>query len=267
MSHTYQELDGHVHGLDPSEISVLLLEDDPDSLNRCRNFLSEEGYNLQVTNSIIGAKDLFKDHDFHILFIHVAKLPSQGLEFCEWVRRHSTVPIVMLTDRNESVTEAMAIEAGADDYIVRPVTKKLMLMRIAQQLDRSGSAGTKIEQYLHFQNLTLGLVTHQFTVGSKDVTLTATEFLIMSLFMKQPERVFTREHILETIGIGEGPGTDHIINSHISRLRIKVRNNGGPEVISVIRNMGYKFSGEKKSKNFKLLTENSKSFTLIQDHE
>ena len=236
-----------MHGLEPSEISVLLLEDDPDSLNRCRTFLDEEGYQLHVTNSIVSAKEFFKDHDFHILFIHVAKLPSQGLEFCQWVRRHSVVPIVMLTDRSESVTEAMAVDAGADDYIVRPVTKKLMLMRIAQQLDRSGTLSTKVEQYLHFQNLTLGLVTHQFTVGDNDVTLTATEFLIMRIFMKQPERVFTREQILDAIGIGEGPGTDHIINSHISRLRIKIRNNGGPEVISVIRNMGYKFSNENKS--------------------
>lgn len=257
-----------MHGLEPSDISVLLLEDDQDSLNRCRTFLDEEGYQLQVTNSIFSAKEFFKDHDFHILFIHVAKLPSQGLEFCQWVRRHSVVPIVMLTDRNESVTEAMAIEAGADDYIVRPVTKKLMMMRIAQQLDRSGSLSTKVEQFLHFQNLTLGLVTHQFTVGENDVTLTATEFLIIRIFMKQPERVFTREQILDAIGIGEGPGTDHIINSHISRLRIKIRNNGGPEVISVVRNMGYKFTDERKSKNFKLVSgEKVASFKLTSAND
>jgi len=250
-------------GLERSDISILLLEDDPDSLNRCRGFLLEENYQIQVTNSIVGAKELFQEKDFHMLFIHVAKMPSQGLEFCQWVRNRSTVPVVMLTDRSESVTEEMTIEAGADDYIVRPVTKKIMLMRISQQLERSGYISTKVEHLLQFQNLTLDLITHQFSVGEREVALTATEFLIIRVFMKQPERVFTREHILETIGIGEGPGTDHIINSHISRLRIKIRNSGGPEVIAVVRNMGYKFSNEKKSKNFKLVgTDKMPSFKL-----
>jgi len=242
-----------MHGLDPAQISILLLEDDPVTLNRCREILFQEGYAMHVTDSIDEAKELFNAEEFHVLFIHVAKLPSQGLKFCTWVRRHSIIPIVMLTDRNESVTEEMAIEAGADDYIVRPLTKKIMLMRIAQQLDRSGKVSTKVEQYAHFQNLTLGLVTHKFTVGENVVMLTATEFMIIRQFMKHPKRVFTREQILEIIGIREGPGTDHIINSHISRLRIKIRNNGGPEVITVIRNMGYKFSNENKSIRSKVI--------------
>lgn len=268
MSSENHEAGGLMFGLEPSQISILVLEDDPDSLATCKDIFTEEGYRPRFTSSSITAKEIFEAGKFHILFIHVAKMPSEGLQFCEWVRRHSTVPIVMLTDRNESVTEAMAIAAGADDYIVRPLTKKMLLVRIGQQLTRSGKVTSQLDEEIHYKNLTLNFATHQFWVGEYDITLTSTEFMIVSLFMKHPERVFTRDQILEAIGIGEGPGTDHIINSHISRIRIKIRNNGGPEVITVIRNMGYKFSNEKKSKNFKLVTgDSSKSFTLIPSHE
>jgi len=230
--------------LEPTDISVLLLAEDLDTQSRCRNSLLEEGYQVEAASSMAEAKKKFKEDEFHILFVDLAELPGSGLEFCQWVRRHSTTPIVALTNRTESVTEEMALDAGADDYIVKPLTKKQTLMRITQQLNRSGSVSSRTEQTLHFQNLTLGLSTHKFTVNESVVSLTATEFLIVRLFMKEPKRVFTREQILAIVGTSEGPGTDHIINSHISRLRTKIRNSGGPKVISVIRKMGYKFSNE-----------------------
>ena len=251
-----------------SPTNILLLEEEPNSLAACRKLLAEGNFQLTVTSNVDDASRLFGKNNFHILFIHVAKFPSPNLDFCKWVRSQSVVPIVLVTDRSAYVTEEMGLEAGADDYIVRPVSEKIIYARVSQQLERSKRASSQPTQHLEFEILRLDLITHIFTVNQTQVMLTATEFLIMRLFMKQAERVFTREQILETIGIGEGPGTDHIINSHISRLRIKVRNNGGPEVITVIRNMGYKFANEKKTKNFKLVVgEKAKSFTLIPSHE
>jgi DNA-binding response OmpR family regulator len=104
--------------------NILLLEDDAESLIRCRLMLESMGFTVDITTKIDEAKTHFKEGHIELIIIHVAKMPSIGLEYCHWVREQSNVPIVMLTDRHEKVTEQMCLEAGADDYAVRPVSKK-----------------------------------------------------------------------------------------------------------------------------------------------
>jgi len=231
--------------------------------------LGKENFELTTASDLTSAKRHFGSKKFHILILELVKLPGEPLDFLRWVRHQSVVPIIAITSRDSDLTEEMVLTWDADDYVVSPINEKILSNRIVQQVELSKRTTSTPNMLLSHQNLSLDLITHIFLVADVQVTLTATEYLIMQLFMKQPERVFTREQILETIGVGEGPGTDHIINSHISRLRIKVRNNGGPEVITVIRNMGYKFVAEKKSNSFRLVSneKKAKSFTLIPSHE
>jgi DNA-binding response OmpR family regulator len=252
-----------------SPISLLFLGENRASTERLSRLLESENIDLTVVVDVYEGQRLFTKKKFHVVVIELFDVAGPGLDFCRWVRNQSIVPIIALTSRESEITEEIALAIGADDYVVQPPHEKILKSRIAQQIEISKRTTSSPSQLLLHENISLDLITHIFRVGEVQVPLTATEYLIMQLFMKQAERVFTREQILETMGIGEGPGTDHIINSHISRLRIKVRNNGGPEVITVIRNMGYKFIAEKRSYNFKLVNDGkkAKSFTLIPSHE
>jgi DNA-binding response OmpR family regulator len=226
--------------------NILLLEDDAESLIRCRIMLESMGFTVDITTKIVEAKRHFQDGQIDLIIIHVAKLPSAGLEYCHWVRDQSNVPIVMLTDRHESVTEQMCLEAGADDYAIRPVSKKILLARVSQQLQRTHKSLPKPHQIIEWGTLSLDLLSHTFTVNLLPVELTASEFYLLSLLMKKPNQVFTRQKILQTLGVREGPGSDHIVNSHISRLRNKIKSAGVPETITSVRGIGFKFAAALK---------------------
>jgi two-component system response regulator MtrA len=226
--------------------NILLLEDDAESLIRCQLMLESMGFTVDITTKIDEAKTHFNAGRIDLIIIHVAKLPSVGLEFCHWARDQSNVPIVMLTDRHEKVTEQMCLEAGADDYAVRPVSKKILLARVTQQLQRSHKSLPKAHQIIEWGTLSLDMLSHTFTANLLPIEITASEFYLLALLMKKPNQVFTRAQILQSLGIGDGPGSEHIVNSHISRLRNKIKKAGVPDTITSVRGIGFKFAAAVK---------------------
>jgi DNA-binding response OmpR family regulator len=174
--------------------------------------------------------------------IHIGHDPLRSLELCRWVKAASTVPILMLTSRDELVDEQMAMSAGADDYITKPIESKILTSRITQQLKRGQTQRAPRANILTWGLLQMDLSQHSFTVKDKTVQLTNTEYQFLQLLMENPQRVFSRNQILEAIGVLKGIGTDHIVDSHASRIRSKIRENGGPEVIAVIRSVGFRLA-------------------------
>lgn len=221
---------------------VLLLEDGPYALANCRKILGEMDFDLVSCHDLGQAMDLFASRHFDLIFIHASALPSKGLQFCHWVKSQSVVPIIALTNRAGAVTEEMCIDAGADDYVVCPVSKKILTSRIAQQMERTRNAERRQAQFLSYENLYLDLVSHALLIDHEMVSLTASELRMLTEFMRHPERVISRGQILDAIGIGDGPGSDHIVDSHMSRLRIKIAKAGGPKVLGAVRGLGFRFA-------------------------
>ena len=174
-----------------------------------------------------------------------------ALEFCEWVRNRSNTPILVITDRGSSLTEEVCLNSGADDYILQPFSKSIVISRMAQQLSRSKASNKreKIDQQVRFGNLELNLFSYRFFIGGQEVGISTSEFHLLELFMKSPIRVFNRVQMLEIIGVPQGPGTDHIINSHISRLRLKIRKAGGPDIFLPVRGIGFRFANSEGEEN------------------
>jgi len=162
------------------------------------------------------------------------------LEFVRLIRAASTVPILMLTKRNEIVDEPMIMAAGADDYISIPIDFKVLNSRVNQQIRRGESQRVPRANLLTWDNLEMDLSQHSLKIDDKLVNLTNMEFQFLQLLMENPARIFSRNQILEAIGVMKGIGTDHIVDTHASRIRNKIRENGGPEVISVIRSVGFR---------------------------
>lgn len=226
--------------------NALLVEDNPEDRIALRLQLENLGFNVLDTTQQVEALELFKNNQIALVLIHLSVLPLQSLELCRIIRAASTVPIIMLTQRNEVVDEEMCIRAGADDYVTKPVETKILLSRISQQMKRGESQRSPYAHILTWGTLKMDLQTHEFWVDDRTLELTSTEFQFLQLLMENPQRVFSRNQILEALGIVSGYGSDHIVDTHASRLRLKIRKNGGPEVINVIRSVGFRLSDPKK---------------------
>ncbi len=223
-------------------INVLLIEDNSDDRLTIRLHLELMGFVVYDTPSPMEAREIFEQHDYSLVILHIGHAPLQSLEICRWIRAASTVPILMLTSRNEVVDEEMAMAAGADDYVSKPIVSKVLTSRITQQLKRGQTQRAPRANILTWGPMQMDLSQHSFTIGETHVQLTNTEYQFLQLLMENPQRVFSRNQILEAIGVMKGIGTDHIVDSHASRIRTKIRAHGGPEVIAVIRSVGFRLA-------------------------
>ncbi len=228
--------------LEKAPNNVLLLEDNNEDRLSIRLHLELMGFVVYDTPSAIEVREIFQHHDFSLVLIHLGHAPLQALEVCRWVRAASTVPILMLTSRNEVVDEEMAMNAGADDYVSKPIVSKVLTSRITQQLKRGQTQRSPRANILTWGSLQMDLSQHSFTIGEKSIDLTNTEYQFLQLLMENPKRIFSRNQILDANGVMKSVGTDHIVDSHASRIRQKIRAHGGPEVISVIRSVGFRLA-------------------------
>jgi DNA-binding response OmpR family regulator len=232
---------------------VLLLEDNSELRLTVRLHLELLGFVVYDMTAPVEAQEVFKQHDFSLVILHLTHASLRSLETCRNIRASSTVPIIMFTQRGEVIDEKMVISAGADDYVSIPVDLRILTSRISQQIKRGETQRAPRANIFETQrapranilmwgSLQMDLSDHSFKITGKDVLLTNMEYKFLQLLMENPKRVFSREQILEAIGVAKGIGTDHVIDSHASRIRAKIRNYGGPEVISVIRSVGFRLA-------------------------
>ncbi len=229
----------------PQEIAdvpnnVLLAEDDPKDRLETRLHLELMGFIVYDTPTSVEAKEIFSQRDFSLVLIHFSINPLQSLELCRWIRAESNVPIIMMTKRGELVDEQMVMAAGADDYVSKPIDSNILSSRIVQQIRRGRGQRSPRANILVWGTMKMDLSNHEFSVADKELHLTNTEFQFLQLLMENPQRIFTRNQILEAIGVMKGVGSNQLVDTHASRLRKKIREHGGPEVINVIRSVGFR---------------------------
>ena len=227
--------------------NVLLAEDDPKDRLEVRLHLELMGFIVYDTSAGREAKEIFQQRNFSLVIIHFSINPLQSLELCRWLRANSTVPIIMLTKRGELVDEQMVIAAGADDYISKPIDSNILNSRVVQQMRRGNGQHLPRANILTWGPMKMDLSNHEFSVDNKELHLTNTEFQFLQLLMENPQRIFTRNQILEAIGVMKGVGSNQLVDTHASRLRKKIREHGGPEVINVIRSVGFRLVDSSKN--------------------
>ena len=220
--------------------NVLLGEDEPKDRLETRLHLELMGFIVYDTPTSIEAKEIFVQRDFSLVLIHFSINPLQSLELCRWIRAESNVPIIMMTKRGELVDEQMVMAAGADDYVSKPIDSTILSSRIVQQIRRGRGQRSPRANILVWGTMKMDLSNHEFSVGNQELHLTNTEFQFLQLLMENPQRIITRNQILEAIGVMKGVGSNQLVDTHASRLRKKIRDHGGPEVINVIRSVGFR---------------------------
>lgn len=224
--------------------NALLIEDDADDRLAIRMQLELMGFVVYDTPSAQEAEELFEQRDYSIVLIHLGHQPLESMQVCRSIRAASTVPIVMLTKRDEIVDEEMVLGAGADDYVTKPIVPRILTSRVTQQVKRGQSQRAPRANILTWGPLEMDLSQHRFLVDKKEVSLTNAEYQFLQLLMANPKRIFSRDQIIEAIGAFRGQGSVHIVDNHASRIRKKIRDNGGPDVIKVIRSVGFRLAVE-----------------------
>lgn len=222
--------------------NALLVEDDAEDRLQIRLQLELLGLVVYDAATQQEAQELFPQRDYSIVLIHLGHSQLESMQLCRSIRAESTVPIIMLTQRDEVVDEEMVLAAGADDYVTKPIVERILTSRITQQMKRGETQRAPRANVLTWGPLEMDLSQHSFKVAGKQVMLTNAEYQFLQLLLANPERIFSREQILQTIGSFRGYKSDHLVDSHASRLRKKIREAGGPNVISVVRSVEFRLA-------------------------
>ncbi len=220
--------------------NILVVDDNEDIRAFARTSLENEGYRVIEAVDGVDALEKFNKESPSLVILDIGIGQPDGFEVCRLIRKISSTPIIMLTTRGDEVDEAMCLAAGADDYITKPVSSRILGLRVTNQLRRRTAQQTEKVEVLTAGSLILDLVSHELRANGNLVALTRTEFEFMRLLMEQPKRVFTREQVIEAIGGSVDFSSDHLLDTHASRIRVKIQAAGGPRVISAVRAVGYR---------------------------
>jgi two-component system, OmpR family, response regulator MprA len=215
---------------------ILIIEDDEAILKLLRRGLVYEGY--QVDTAIDGQSGLTMARDEHPdLIILDWMLPGMdGLEVCRRLRAAGTVPILMLTAKDTIQDRVQGLDAGADDYLVKPFELDELLARIRALLRRTQPERSQV---LNFVDLTLDTGTRQAIRNGRIISLTAKEYDLLELFLRHPRQVLTREMIFDRVWGYDFGGESNVLDVYIRYLRQKLENEGEMRLLHTVRGVGY----------------------------
>jgi two-component system phosphate regulon response regulator PhoB len=229
---------------DTKDATILLIEDEQDLLELLRYNLEREGYGVRaVTTGEAGLKDVRSDSP-DLILLDLMLPGMDGLEVCRTLkgRDHTaSVPIIMLTAKGEEQDVVRGLELGADDYVPKPFSPRVLIARIAAVLRRRSQqpAEPNAQRRLERGPVTIDLDRHEVRVEGEAKEMTATEFKLLSLLGRQPGRVFTRHQIIESVHDGLAAVTDRSVDVQVVSLRRKMGEAG--HMIETIRGVGYRF--------------------------
>jgi len=214
---------------------VLIAEDEPAIADSVAYALRGEGFDVVTVADGESAIEAARSDGFDVLLLDLMLPGVAGIEVCRRVRAESTLPIVMLTARTAEVDRVVGLDAGADDYIMKPFSMPELLSRIRailrrRELDR----GEPTE--LRVGGLCLDLRRHVLIVDGEPVQVTVSEFKLLALFARQPERVISRRELMEHLWDSSYVGDQRAGDTHVANLRRKI----GHERLVTVRGVGYK---------------------------
>ena len=215
---------------------ILVIDDDRKITAALRRGLTYNGFEVDVANA--GAEGLARARaskpDLVVLDILMPGL--NGLDVTRQLREDSDVPILMLTARDALEDRVLGLETGADDYLVKPFAFAELLARIRALLRRRQAEQPIV---LQFEDLELDTATHEGRRRGHPIALTAKEYELLEMFLRNPRRVLTREQILERVWGFDSEVDTHVLEVYVGYLRQKLEAGGAPRVIQTVRGVGY----------------------------
>ena len=223
-----------------SKHRVLIVDDVADIRYFVKAALTPEGFDVVEAANGDQALELFNKEEFSLVILDLSIGQPDGFEVCREIRRTSTVPIIMLTSHILEMDEAMCLAAGADDYITKPVSARILALRASTQIRHLAAINQINGSVISAGPISLDTDTRILTIEGKNIELTRTEYDFLYLLLSNPKRVYTREQISEAIGTSLEFSSDHLLDTHASRIRMKIKEVSEIKVLIAVRGVGYR---------------------------
>lgn len=225
---------------------ILLVEDEKAIREAVAAYLEREGYWVtQAEDGQIALEQLSK-HKFDLIVLDLMLPKASGEQICKIVRDSSDVPIIMLTAKGELEDRIGGLEAGADDYLVKPFSPRELVARVRALLRRARVEDEPQRDKLEFGELEIDVIGHKVLIGGEELDLTASEFKLLTTLARYPGRVYSRMELVEKVLGYDFEGYERTIDSHVKNLRAKLGDDPRePKYIFTVHGVGYRFEPPK----------------------
>jgi two-component system alkaline phosphatase synthesis response regulator PhoP len=221
------------------DIKILLVDDEPDILEIVRFNLDKEGYQIEMASNGLEALKVAKKFLPHLIILDIMMPNLDGIETCELMRqddRFQETIVMFLTARGEDYSYVAAFDAGADDYVTKPVKPKVLVSKVKGLLRRLKKKEAT-SSLLEFETLKIDREAYKVSFEGKDLSMPRKEFELLYLLASKPGKVFKREKIMDDVWGSEVVVGDRTIDVHIRKLREKI----GDHFFKTVKGVGYKF--------------------------
>ena len=224
---------------------ILVVDDDTNICELLRLYIEKEGYNVSIANTGMQAVKMFAEHQPDLMLLDIMLPELDGWQVCREVRKYSNKPIIMLTAKGETFDKVLGLELGADDYITKPFEAKEVLARIKAVLRRtSNSASPEAEsgiKQVSYDNLSINLTNYELRVKGEKVDAPPKELELLYHLASNPNRVFTRDQLLDEVWGFDYYGDSRTVDVHVKRIREKLEGVSDKWEIKTVWSVGYKF--------------------------
>ena len=222
---------------------ILLIEDEPDIRKTLEYNLSREGYDVISTSSLAEGRNSLESNSFSLILLDLMLPDGSGLDLCREIKSDkifSSIPIIILTAKDDEVDKVVGFELGADDYVTKPFSVRELILRVKAVLKRGNVKSENLEVKRQFGDLVIDIDSHEVFVNNDLVILTALEFKLLRQLVDRRGRVQSRGQLLSDVWGYSAEVTTRTVDTHIKRLREKLGTMG--KYVQTIRGVGYKFS-------------------------
>ena len=223
---------------------ILIVDDDQNICELLRLYLAKEGYETLIAHDGEKALELFEQNKPNMVLLDVMMPKMDGWEVCRRIRAQANTPIIMLTAKGETYDKVLGLELGADDYVVKPFDSKEVVARIKAVLRRCNPEESGKDGVIQFENLSLDMSRYELKVKGKVVEAPPKELELLAYLAGHPNRVFTRDQLLDEVWGFEYYGDSRTIDVHIKRLREKLEGASDQWSLKTVWGVGYKFEAK-----------------------
>ena len=220
---------------------IMIVDDDINICELIRLYLEKEKYTTVIVNDGLEAVQTFNEVNPDLVLLDIMLPGLDGWQVCRKIRNNSNVPIIMLSAKSETFDKCLGLELGADDYISKPFETKEVLARIKAVLRRSASVMTEQVNEVHYDKLSINITNYELKVNGVVVDTTPKELELIFHLASNPNRVFTRDQLLDEVWGFDYYGDSRTVDVHVKRLREKFEGVSDKWELKTVWSVGYKF--------------------------
>lgn len=220
---------------------ILVVDDDANICELLRLYMEKDGYDVVIANDGESAVKMFSEVKPDIILLDIMLPKMDGWQVCREIRKVAETPIIMVTAKGETFDKVLGLELGADDYIVKPFDTKEVMARIKAVLRRTSTGNSDECMSVEFEDLSINLTNYEMKVKGEVIPTPPKELELIYHLASNPNKVFTRDQLLDEVWGFEYYGDSRTVDVHVKRLREKLENISDKWALRTVWGVGYKF--------------------------